>query len=78
MSMEEHGLPLNFIIVGAMWVPYFILSHVDFVRLTRFSLRLEEKQIRRSRQNHVSLFVASGIQSMVAVAAFIPSTVWSS
>lgn len=75
MSMEEHGLPRSFFVVAIMWIPYFILSHVDFVRLTLFALRLEEKELKRNQESQVSLFFASGIQSMVAVAAFIPTMV---
>ncbi|OXA55960.1 hypothetical protein Fcan01_08998 [Folsomia candida] len=99
MSMEEHGFPLNFLAVVVMWVPYFIFSHLDFVRLTRFALRLEERQAvlvpmttmtsggggsgsanqggnnpPMYQASQLSLFVASGVQSVVAVAAFLPTT----
>jgi hypothetical protein len=105
--MEEHGLSLNLGIVAGMWIPYFVLSHVDFVRLTRFSLKLEQKynddkanvkvngknknqqgsssssaNLQRSSagsspsvQAELSLFLASGVESIVAVVAFLPTTV---
>lgn len=77
MSMEEHGLVINVLLLGGMWVPYFLLSHFHFLRLTRFSLGLEGMRMKENNYSspQLSLFVASGVQSGVALLAFLPITV---
>jgi hypothetical protein len=66
-----------FYIIISTWAFFFFLSHFQFVRLTRFSLKLEEEgKIRRLADAKTSLFTAAGIESMVAFAAFLPATVY--